>query len=81
MVEYGKKIYPRKKGAAVEKTDTSIKGPYWSITLINGEYVYEYVSGSHGGGVKRHVVGKEDFDAVYAGHMTDYDLSLKYDLS
>ncbi|MCG7630349.1 hypothetical protein MHM88_21310 [Epibacterium sp. MM17-32] len=81
MVEFGKKIYPPKKGATVEKTDTSIKGPHWSITLIDGKYVYEYVSGSHGGGIKRHVVSKEDFEAVHADRMTDYDLALKYDLS
>ena len=81
MVEFGKKIYPAKKGSNIERTPTSIKGPHWSITLIDGVYVYEYVTGSHGGGLKQHPVTQEDFDAVYAGEMTDYQLGLKYDLS
>lgn len=81
MVEFGKKIYPKKKKVGLEKAPTFVKGPYWSISLLNDKYVFEYLSGSHGGGVKRCIVTKEDFEAVKSEEMTEYDLALKYDLS
>ncbi|MEM1278137.1 MAG: hypothetical protein AAGH74_16575 [Pseudomonadota bacterium] len=81
MVEFGKKIYPPKKSHTIEKTSTSIKGPHWSIELVSGDYVYEYVSGSHGGGIKRATIKKEDFEAVHSGTLSEYDLALKYNLS
>lgn len=81
MVEYGKKIYPKKTGDRIERTETAVIGPHWSIRLIDGEYVYEYLSGGHAGGINRQIVTEEDFRRVHSGEMTDYDLLLKYDLS
>jgi len=81
MVEFGKKIYPPRKGDTVHKTATSITGPHWSIELVDGDYIYEYLSGGHAGGIKRKVVTREDFEAVHSGKLTEYQLALKYDLS
>ena len=81
MIEFGKKIYPIKKKKQLEKTETSIRGSYWSIELKEKGYVFEYVSGGHGGGLKEFVVTKDDFEAVHSGRMTEYDLALKYNLN
>lgn len=81
MLEFGKKIYPKKVSKVVEKGATRIKGPYWSIELEDDEYVFRYASGSHGGGAERAVVTKADFDAVHADQMTSVDVMRKYGLS
>ncbi len=79
MIEFGKKITP--KTSAPEKTARRISGPTWSVEQRGHEYIFEYLSGSHGGGIKTAKVTAEDFDALRAGRLTDYDLMLKYDLS
>ena len=78
-MEYGKTIYPKKRG--IEVHSDSVKGPTWSIERQGQRYVFEYLSGDHSGQVKRHDVTEADFEEVRAGRMTDYDLLLKYELS
>lgn len=79
MIEFGKKITPKKTQPVA--SDTTLRGPHWSIEQVGEEYVFEYISGSHGGGLKTHIVTKEDFEAVKSGEMSDHDLLLKYGLS
>lgn len=79
MLERGKKIYPKK--SPITSNRDEVRGRTWALFKNNGDYIFEYLSGSHGGGTKRHVVSKEDFERVKAGEITDYDLMLKYDLS
>lgn len=79
MVEFGKKIYPKKRTTVIE--DTRVTGPTWSIERQGDRYVFEYLSGDHSGQVKRAEVTVADFQAVHDGKMTDYDLLLKYGLS
>lgn len=80
-LQYGKKTYPTKKRQEIEKGENSVKGPFWSIELIDGTYVLEYLSGSHGGGVKKHTITKDDFDTVWSGRRSYEDLMLQYSLS
>ena len=80
MVEFGKKIYPKKRDAGSPDTssETSVEGATWSIKLVDAEYVFEYYSGSHGGGLERLVVTEQEFQDVKSGKISDNDLLLKY---
>lgn len=79
ILERGKKLYPSKAKDKVVKD--GISADTWRIFHRNNSYIFEYLSGSHGGGTKEHTISKDDFERVRAGKMTAYDILLKYSLS
>ncbi|WP_227272683.1 hypothetical protein [Roseobacter weihaiensis] len=78
-MKFGKKIKAKPRETKIE--EHRILGPTWSIEKTDEGYVYEYLSGELAGGIKRHPVTREDFEAVKKGRLSDYDLLLKYNLS
>jgi len=79
-VKFGKKVTVPKT-SEIKREKNRVTGPTWSVERVDGKVFYEYMSGELAGGIKRYEISEEDFAAVYAGEMTDYDLLLKYNLS
>ena len=68
MVEFGKKIYPPKRG--VQVTETSITGPHWSITLVEDEYVLRYDAGHFAVAMHSVTVAEQEFQDVKSGALS-----------
>lgn len=79
-MKLGKKISPPKRKEVIYEPDR-VLGPTWSVEKRGDTYIYEYLSGELTGGLKRHEITRQDFEAVHDKKMSDYDLLLKYNLS
>ena len=79
-MKFGKKIKNVSNSDLVVGNDC-VSGPGWSVTKLNEQYVFEYISGELNGTLKKQKITKTEFKNLCTGEITDNDILLNYNLT
>jgi hypothetical protein len=65
---YFKIVSSPKKRSKLDPNEI-LSGDYWGVKLIDGQYILDFISGSHGGDLKKIILSENEFNLLKSGEI------------